>query len=346
MTTTPTHPYAAAPDPAPVPASPSPLAPSGPEVTHQGGGPSASLLAARTSADGLPFHRLARRTTPLRWWRPILVVLTSVVFYLALLMAVMVVLIILALAVPGWEPTLEGTLELGSMNDPAVMGGMLLLIAVMLPTTLLAVAIAGRRRAGTLLSVTGRLRWPLIGRAALVTFGVFAVFQVIALIVDPSAVVRPVDLARLLPALVLVVVITPFQAVAEEVVFRGLLMQTIGAWLRHPAWAILLPVPLFVVGHDYNAIGLVDIAVFAVVAGYLTWRTGGLEAAIGMHVVNNVAGLLLGLLTGADLDATDIAPLTSALGVAYTLITAALILVWHRRSERRAQTVAKTLSLR
>jgi membrane protease YdiL (CAAX protease family) len=195
------------------------------------------------------------------------------------------------------------------------------------------------------LSVTGRLRWPLIGRAALITFGVFAVFQVIALLVDPSAVVRPVDLARLLPALVLVVVITPFQAVAEEVVFRGLLMQTIGAWLRHPAWAILLPVPLFVIGHDYNAIGLVDIAVFAVVAGYLTWRTGGLEAAIGMHVVNNVAGLLLGLLTGADLDATDIAPLTSALGVAYTAISAALILVWHRRSERRAQTEAAALSL-
>ena len=45
--------------------------------------------------DGLPFHRLARRAMPLRWWRPILVVLTSAVFYLALLMAVMVALILL-----------------------------------------------------------------------------------------------------------------------------------------------------------------------------------------------------------------------------------------------------------
>ncbi len=137
--------------------------------------------------------------------------------------------------------------------------------------------------------------------------------------------------------LIIVVLVVPWQAAAEEVVFRGLLMQTVGAWLRHPAWAILLPLPLFVIGHDYNAVGLVDVAVFAAVAGYLSWRTGGLEAAIGMHVVNNVGALIIGVLTGTDLDATEITPLATALSVSYTLITAAAILAWHgARTERRA----------
>jgi hypothetical protein len=64
----------------------------------------------------------------------------------------------------------------------------------------------------------------------------------------------------------------------------------IGRWLRHPAFAILLPVPLFVLGHGYDLLGQIGVGLFAVAAGWLTWRTGGLEAAIALHVVNNLSG--------------------------------------------------------
>ena len=33
---------------------------------------------------------------------------------------------------------------------------------------------------------------------------------------------------------------------------------------------------------------------------WLTWRTGGLEAAIALHVVNNLSGFLLSLAAGSD----------------------------------------------
>jgi hypothetical protein len=94
---------------------------------------------------------------------------------------------------------------------------------------------------------------------------------------------------------VVVLLLVPVQAAAEEYIFRGYLMQSIGRWLRHPAFAILLPVPLFVLGHGYDLLGQIGVGLFAVAAGWLTWRTGGLEAAIALHVVNNLSAFLLSL---------------------------------------------------
>jgi membrane protease YdiL (CAAX protease family) len=105
----------------------------------------------------------------------------------------------------------------------------------------------------------------------------------------------PVPAATWPITLVIVLLLVPVQAAAEEYIFRGYLMQSIGRWLRHPAFAILLPVPLFVLGHGYDLLGQIGVGLFAVAAGWLTWRTGGLEAAIALHVVNNLSAFLLSL---------------------------------------------------
>ena len=85
----------------------------------------------------------------------------------------------------------------------------------------------------------------------------------------------------------------PFQAAAEEYVFRGILMQTLGAWVRWAPLAIVLPTVLFAFGHIYDVWGLLDVAAFGLAAAWITWRTGGLEAGIVMHTVNNVVLFLL-----------------------------------------------------
>ena len=283
------------------------------------------------------FHRLARLGRPVRWWRPLLVLGTALVLYAGLLIVPILSLVVLADLHPTVGPTLDQVLKIDTLNDPVGLAGLLILITLMLPATMLAVRLVGRRRAGTLLSVAGGLRWRLLGRAAVITAAVLAVFSGLMLLLDaptesvPTAAIPAETMStgegdRLAAMLILVLLIVPWQAAAEEIVFRGLLAQTVGNWLRHPAWAILLPLPLFVLGHDYDAYGMASVAVFAAVAGYLTWRTGGLEAAIGMHVVNNVGAFVLALLTGADLDATAVDPLAALLSIAYTLLTAALIL--------------------
>jgi membrane protease YdiL (CAAX protease family) len=116
------------------------------------------------------------------------------------------------------------------------------------------------------------------------------------------------------------VLLVPLQATAEEFLFRGYMAQTIGGWLKHPLFAILLPVPLFTIGHQYDVWGLIDVSVFAVVAGWLVWRTGGLEAAIVAHVVNNTVIFVIGAFGLVDVNSKT----GSALEVVLSALTLGL----------------------
>lgn len=285
--------------------------------------------------DDLAFHRLGRLTEPHRWWRPVALLVTIPVGYLALVLLPLILLVVWGMSDPRVVDEMNRISNGENLNDPYVLAAMLFMIALLLPASLLAVRLVGRRPAGTVLSVAGRLRWRLLGRAAVIS----AVFMIIALavtlLVDPPPAYASGSVHRWpLIALLLVLAVVPWQAAAEEVLFRGVLMQAVGAWLRHPVWAIVLPAPLFVLGHDYNAYGLADIAVFALVAGYLTWRTGGLEAAIGLHVVNNLVAISAAVLTGSDLYATDVSVGAAALSVVVTVAAATVILLLHRRDEQ------------
>ncbi len=77
--------------------------------------------------------------------------------------------------------------------------------------------------------------------------------------------------------------------------------------------------PLFVLGHGYDIWGAASVGMFAIVAAWLTWRTGGLEAAISLHIVNNVLIFLLGSVTLVDANATS--------GTAVDLLASALAMV-------------------
>jgi membrane protease YdiL (CAAX protease family) len=108
-----------------------------------------------------------------------------------------------------------------------------------------------------------------------------------------------------LPALIVIVLLVPFQAAAEEYVFRGWFVQAVGAHVRNPIWAILIGAALFASLHGYQPAGLVDVFVFGAVMGWLTVRTGGLEAAIALHVMNNLFAFGLSAAAGSLEEALD-----------------------------------------
>lgn len=296
---------------------------------------------------GLAFHRLlfARRRSG--WWTPLVVAALGVAFYLVLLVLVLIVVIAVASA----DPTvLDRMLELSQnptidASDPFMLTILLGTIVLMLPCYLLASLIVNGRRVGLTSSAAGRLRWGWMLRCALIALVLYAAFTGISLLLpgEGGAPVAPNPQWAL--SLVLILVLVPFQSAAEEYVFRGYLMQTIGRWLRHPAWAILLPVPLFVLGHLYDVLGQISVGLFAVAAGWLTWRTGGLEAAIALHVVNNLSGFLLSLAAGTD-------PTESTTGVvsfvsSFVLMGAYVLIVeWVlRRRAARGRALPRTLVL-
>ncbi|MCU1404606.1 MAG: family intrarane metalloprotease [Glaciihabitans sp.] len=297
---------------------------------------SRSLTPAVT---GIPFPRLARTSPRYRWWRPLAVGAVGLAIYLAVSIVIVLVAAIVAVladvsADSGPFAVLLSADDLTDMSDPATLTLVLLSIIPMLPAFLLATRIVGARPVGTLSSVAGKVRWSWLIRClgfAMVTLAVGMALTFGLAIAQGTELTVGFDHTTLAWTLAAIVFLVPLQAAAEEYIFRGFLMQMIGGWLRHPAFAILLPVPLFVLGHDYGLLGMLDVGLFAVVAGWITWRTGGLEAAIALHVVINVIVLILGAVGLLDPNESD----GSLSGIAVTVITSVLFCWFVTRATNR-----------
>jgi len=104
--------------------------------------------------------------------------------------------------------------------------------------------------------------------------------------------------------LLVIALLTPLQAAGEEYIFRGYLTQAFGSLLAHPvvarSLAVLGPAVLFALAHGLGQSWPVffDRLAFGIVAGILVLRTGGLEASIAMHVLNNFFAFGLALAFG------------------------------------------------
>ncbi|WP_157431620.1 CPBP family intramembrane glutamic endopeptidase [Actinomadura hibisca] len=276
---------------------------------------------------GRPFHQMAR-TAAHRWWRPLVGTLAILAAGLGLMMVLMIVGTIVQFAVTGEaaEPA-DGEPMFGSVN--AELAFNLAGLAVFLPLVLLAAWGIQRRRPGTLSSVTGRLRWRWLlvcaGLAVLFCIAGFGASLLASMVVDD-----PADEAQhwvgwgefLLPAAIILLLV-PFQASAEEYMFRGWILQGVGACtlensrgrfgramsraFRTPWPGMVVGAALFTSGHGYTGWGVLDIFAFGVIAAWITVRSGGLEAAIALHVFNNLMAFLLPAAVGRlDLEQGDV----------------------------------------
>jgi membrane protease YdiL (CAAX protease family) len=314
-----------------------------------GAPPPARPLPADATQGGLAFHRLVFARRRSGWWTPLVTGLVAVAFYAVLVVLLMVAFVIVALNDPS---VAERFLALGTdtpqfdLTDPLLIVVLLLSIVLMLPAYVLASLIINGRKLGFISSAAGRLRWGwmLLCTAAAVAVGL--VLTALSLLLpsessEVGTVVPPAENPALWVSFTVLLLLVPLQSAAEEYVFRGYLMQAIGRWLRHPAFAILLPVPLFVLGHLYDPLGQVSVGVFAIAAGWLTWRTGGLEAAIGIHVVNNLMAFMLALAGLADVNASS-PGLISFVHSALLVGLYCLVVEWLFRRRRLGRTVIVT----
>jgi membrane protease YdiL (CAAX protease family) len=235
----------------------------------------------------LDYHRLAR-TERYRWWTPIRE-LVSCVLFVILLWAGAVLPV--AFAVGPASDGVAGLILLGVAT------------AVAIPASVLA-ARTTRGRWRPLLSVDGvvRWRWLRLCLAVALVEGLLSVVAeaVFAALGAPLGPPRGawVGWARFLPLALAVVVAIPPQAAAEEILFRGTLMQALGAWVRAPWFAVLLSSVAFGAMHALPLPGFVSTSTFGLVCAWLTIRTGGLEAAVALHVLHNSAFFLAEAATG------------------------------------------------
>lgn len=191
-------------------------------------------------------------------------------------------------------------------EDPvADMALQLVGIAIGIPIVLWGARYLGKRPAGTVSSVVGRLRWKWLGLCAAVAFPLIIVQFGIMIAwtwgeesAEPAGGGWP-GWTSFLVSLAVLGALVPFQAAAEEYVFRGWLVQVIGRAVRSPWPAVVLASLLFALAHGFGELsGFVLLLYSALWWGWLVIRTGGLEAVITLHAANNL--LAFGLAAGFD----------------------------------------------
>lgn len=92
--------------------------------------------------------------------------------------------------------------------------------------------------------------------------------------------------------IILTILIAPFQCFAEELLFRGFLMQTVGSWIRIPIVVIVIQTIIFAYLHSYNLIALLSIVCTGIIFGLIAWYSKGLEISTAMHSANNILSAL------------------------------------------------------
>lgn len=275
------------------------------------------------------FHRLPWLNPHKHWWRP-LVVLVVAAAVTAILM-----LVFTGVVLQGPEAHAFSMLAQNESGDIPMTFRLLAIelssVILMLPGLLVGYAVARQRYWGFLLSVTGHVRWRWLAVCLAFALVSTVVPGLVGALGDGSIAPEtwhPMEMSASWPAWALLcfLVLLPLQCLTEELIFRGYLMQAVGTWLAHPVFAIVLQVPFFVVGHLYHGWAMAEIATFALVNGYLAWRTGGLEAPFALHFTNNLLAFFVTVfIEGAEDPTTSGTAGTFVVALAGQLLFVALV---------------------
>jgi len=253
---------------------------------------------------GLPYHRLHEAGSP-GWWRPVV----GICIMLAGLTVIGATVALIPFAL--WYAATGANVQdsLTTLVDlkhptPAGLAYLNVTLALMIPLTWFVNRVMHGLLPRWLASVQPRIRWQFL----LACMGVAVVALVATLLVGSVVPGQSGDVGTKANAftsttrdyLLVIAVLTPFQAAGEEYLFRGYLTQAFGG-LFHRAWvAVLVPAFLFGLAHGLGQSVPVffDRFAFGLVAGALVVLTGGLEAGIAMHVLNNWLAFGLALAYG------------------------------------------------
>ena len=263
-------------------------------------------------------YPLILRTWAYAAWRPIVGLLIMVVSAILVLPLVLMPVLAIGIAIQGGNFEHEFTAAVNQTKvTPAAMLYINLTLAGLVLAAWFVVRFVHQLRPRWLMSVRPGIRWR---------------FFFVCLALSMVAIIAQLIVGAFLPgdvdatgnhlvhwtgqtyALALVVLFTtPLQAMGEEYAFRGYAMQAFGSltaainrgWdrARQEKWAVAIAIlasaGLFALAHGTQNFPLFfDRFAFGLLAGYLVYRTGGLEAGIALHIWNNLIAFGFGIAYG------------------------------------------------
>lgn len=227
------------------------------------------------------FISFAKTFENYRWYRPILVMIVTLVMFVIF----SAILTIVFASVYGWDFILHMTQGYEVMNTE--MGQIFsdLGVIIMLPSLYIAVKIIKDRPFSSYSSSRGGWNHKLYFKALIIPVIIYIIFEAISLSITGVKGSNHFSVMFFIACLILV----PLQSIAEEYIFRGLLMQSLGSWFNMPILALLIQAVIFAAFHGYNSLGIFGVFVSGLVMGFFTWKTNGLEVGAALHTVNNLA---------------------------------------------------------
>lgn len=277
----------------------------GPGAGHYGGPPgpkwgtdpspgTAFLVAPLVKPPQLPvelreYHEFYRAPAN-RWWKPLVAILTATAAWFLATIVVMLIAWLLDPSIVGGTPSkpdLKITPIAFLANNVA--------IALAVPISYLTQWLVFGQRPKWLSSVVGGFRWGWFWRCVVILLPLWVAMLAVEILISGEGLSGLAPNSNTILLAVGILLTTPFQAAGEELALRGLMTRSLAAWIPNRQVGLILAAIVtsvaFAALHGagdpwLNAFYLI----FAVVATMLVWRTGGLEAAIAMHIVNNLVG--------------------------------------------------------
>lgn len=281
-------------------------------------------------ASGTEYHRFLR-TERNSWWKGVVAILAFVVSYLVISAAVGALAVVFDLATG--RSTFESYTSMSTVEfTPAIFLATNVANALSIPLAMLLQWWIWGQPVRWLHSVAGVFRWRLFGRTALIVFPLWLVYLGLSTLLMPTMVGGSGEpgnfTAESVALLIIMLLTTPLQAAGEEYGARGLIMRAAGSWVASPVpgliIATLVPSVLFMLAHGAGDPWLIAYYfVFGAALSILVWRTGGLEAACVVHVINNMVAFGLVILSGQEINMDR----SAGTGGAFMLVPMAMVAV-------------------
>lgn len=226
-------------------------------------------------------------------WRYLVGVIWVVSFWLLGSFAAGAASVALGLVDPAAGPATLG-------DSPIALALALLSFLPLLLSPFVVTVVLHGRPAGTLFGVARRVHWGRFAASFLLWMTLYVLTALITTALGLSAYRLNAEFTRTLPLALVGLVLLPIQTSAEEVFFRGYLLQATGRLTRNPLVLGLVNGVLFALPHLANpevqwglALAFGQWFAFGFAFTLLTLRTGALDAALGVHAANNITAFVL-----------------------------------------------------
>lgn len=259
----------------------------------------------------------ARTFENYKWYKPLLVFIISFVI-MFILVGILTTVVYQILGIENLISTFGKGIE--SLNNPETIIFTDLCLFMFIPSLYIASKIVNDRPFSSYSSSRGGWNFKLYLKALIIPLILYLIYFVVESIVFGKKASINFSIAFIIAIFITV----PLQCIAEEYMFRGLILQTLGSWIKIPLLAVVLQAIIFGLFHGYNSLGLIETITMGLVCGYFALKTNGIEVSSAVHSANNMGVgifVMLGLHTS-----TSSPQLNTVLpGIIFMIVMAAIL---------------------